>query len=121
MALKTETLEDLIQAIKTKRYTYTRIQRILFKILLNIKKDDIYHSPRYIRILGFNENGQKIIKKLNDICDLPIIINLKNYKPQDEIAKMMIETDIRATNIYQIMKNKKTGNLDYLKKPVIIK
>ncbi len=121
MSLKTETLEDLIQAIKTKRYTYTRIQRILFKILLNIKKEDVYHSPRYIRVLGFNQKGQKIIKELNETCTLPIITNLKNYKPQDDIARMMIETDIRATNIYQIMRNKKTGNLDYLKKPVIIK
>ena len=121
MALKTETLEELIMNIKTKRYTYTRIQRILFKILLDIKKDNIYHSPRYIRVLGFNKKGQKLIKQINKISTIPIITNLKNYIPQDEIAKMMIETDIRATNIYQIVKNKKTGNLDYLKKPVIVK
>jgi len=120
-ALETETLEELILKIKTKRYTYTRIQRILFKILLDIKKDNIYHSPRYIRVLGFNKKGQNLIKQINEKSDIPVITNLKNYIPQDEISKMMIDTDIRATNIYQIIKNKKTGNLDYLNKPVIIK
>ena len=120
-AMETETLEELILKIKTKRYTYTRIQRILFKILLDIKKDNIYHSPRYIRVLGFNKKGQNLIKQINEKSDIPVITNLKNYIPQDEISKMMIDTDIRATNIYQIIKNKKTGNLDYLNKPVIIK
>ena len=112
--------EDLI-FYKIRSMNLTELKNILFKILLDIKKDNIYHSPRYIRVLGFNKKGQNLIKQINEKSDIPVITNLKNYIPQDEISKMMIDTDIRATNIYQIIKNKKTGNLDYLNKPVIIK
>lgn len=119
-ALVAESLEELILAIKTKRYTYTRIQRILFKALLNIKKTDVKHDPRYLRILGFNQKGRKLIRMLNDSSNLPVITNLKHYHPQDLIASQMIEKDILATNIYQLAKNKKTGNLDFLNSPVII-
>ncbi len=120
-ALHCNNLKELILEIKSKRYTYTRIQRILFKTLLNIEDSDVKHEPRYLRILGFNKNGQKIIRELNESSDLPIITNLKNYEAQDAIARQMIEKDILATNIYQLTKNKKTGNLDYLNSPVIIK
>jgi len=120
-ALNCNNLEELILAIKSKRYTYTRIQRILFKALLNIENSDVEHNPRYLRILGFNKKGQKIIRKLNESSHLPIITNLKNYEPQDAVARSMIEKDILATNIYQLAKNKKTGNLDFLNSPVIIK
>lgn len=120
-SLNCNNLEELILAIKSKRYTYTRIQRILFKALLNIENSDVMHNPRYLRILGFNKKGQKIIRKLNESSHLPIITNLKNYEPQDAVARRMIEKDILATNIYQLAKNKKTGNLDFLNSPVIIK
>jgi predicted nucleotidyltransferase len=120
-ALTCNNLEDLILEIKSKRYTYTRIQRILFKTLLTIEKADVSHNPRYIRILGFNKKGQELIRKINAVGHLPVITNLKNYQPQDSVARRMIDKDILATNIYQLAKNKKTGNLDFLNSPVIIK
>lgn len=120
-ALVAENLDELILSIKSKRYTYTRIQRILFKALLNIKKTDIKNEPRYLRILGFNQSGRKLIRMLNESSSIPVITNLKHYKPQDVIAKEMIEKDILATDIYQLAKKRKTGNLDYLNSPVIIK
>ena len=120
-SLTCNNLEELILDIKSKRYTYTRIQRILFKALLDIENSDVKHNPRYLRILGFNKKGQVLIRQMKEFSDLPVITNLKNYVPQDQIAKQMIEKDILATNIYQLAKNKKTGNLDFLNSPVIIK
>lgn len=120
-ALSCNNLEELILEIKSKRYTYTRIQRVLFKALLGIENSDATHNPRYLRILGFNKKGQELIREINEMSDLPVITNLKNYKPQDLVANRMIEKDILATNIYQLAKNKKTGNLDFLNSPVIIK
>ena len=50
-------LEELILKIKSKRYTQSRIQRILLYALLNISEKDIAMSKKqmpYIRVLGFN-------------------------------------------------------------------
>ncbi|MGM0378271.1 MAG: nucleotidyltransferase [Bacillota bacterium] len=118
-ALNNNSLEKLILDIKTKRYTYTKIQRIIFKTLLDIDKSFENISPKYIRILGFNKKGQFLLKKLKDKSSLPLITNLKNYTPQDKVAKKMIQIDINSTNIYNMFTNNKKFNLEYKNRPII--
>ena len=62
------TIDELINRIKSKRYTYTRIQRILLYALLEITKKDMEISKKvlpYVRVLGFNENGKKLISEIS--------------------------------------------------------
>lgn len=122
---KVSSLSDLYNCIKSKRYTLTRIQRILMHILLNINKDDIFYfnnngGPQYARILAFNHKGREILQTLKSSSSIPIISNLKHYIPQNMVAKKMLDIDIRATNIYSLaFKNKTTmtGQLDYIISP----
>ncbi len=65
--LESNSLEELIENIKTKRYTYNRIKRILLDILLDIKKDDIKDIKNYIRPLGFNKKGLSYLNKIKRI------------------------------------------------------
>lgn len=118
-AINTNSLEKLILSIKTKRYTYTKIQRILFKTLLNIDKSFEKIKPKYIRVLGFNKKGRFLLRKLKDKSNLPLITNLKNFSPQDKMAKKMIQIDIDSTNIYSIFTNNKKVNLEYKNRPII--
>ena len=53
-------LEEFILKIKTKRYTYNRLNRMFLHIVLEIKKD--YQDENYLRILGFTKKGQEYIK-----------------------------------------------------------
>ena len=124
-SIKVNTLPELFDCIKSKRYTLTRLQRILTHVLLNIDKNDIFYSnkkggPRYARILAFNTKGREILRTLKNSSSIPIISNLKHYRPQDEAARKMLDIDIRATNIYSLaFKNKipvKTP-LDYTTSP----
>ena len=60
-------ISDLIKIVSSKRYTATRIQRILTYILLDITKKDMMLSKKvtpYARILGFNEKGKKLISQI---------------------------------------------------------
>jgi len=54
---------QLMEKIKTKRYTYTRIQRLLAYVLLNFQKKDFADSSENypLRILGFTEMGRKFL------------------------------------------------------------
>ena len=57
---------DLVNIIKSKRYTQTRIQRILIYALLGITKKKMEASKKavpYIRVLGMNEHGKKLISE----------------------------------------------------------
>lgn len=111
---------ELIENIKNKRYTSTRIQRILIYALLGITKDMQYkikNPVEYIRVLGFNEKGKLLIKKMRKKCTVPIIIN-----PSKEDIELL-KYDILATDTYVLgYKNSrfKGAKLDLKIPPVIV-
>ena len=120
---KADTLNQLIMMTKSKRYTYTRIRRIMFNILLNITKQDIvtikenYYKSPYVRILGFNENGREILKEIKQRSDIELINKTSLYTPKDEYSKLFFEKDIKATQIYNIEKKSYYYN-DFLTSPI---
>lgn len=108
-------IEDLYNGIKTKRYTMARIRRILTNALLDITKDDISKPPQYIRVLGMNIKGKKILSNLRDSTDIPIITKVAKAVPCK-----MLDKDINATNIYSILTNTPSMQ-DYTTSPIVIK
>jgi len=60
------TFLEFMQKVKTKRYTWTRLQRLLTYLLMNITNDDIPHTlkPTYIRVLGFSQKGREYMQSL---------------------------------------------------------
>lgn len=121
------TLSSLIEAIKSKRYTQTRIQRILLYALLGITQKDINISKKhipYIRVLGFNKHGRRIISAIAAANPkLEIIVSTKGFMEQsNNIAlRTMLSKDILATNIYTLgYKKNSIANLDYTHKIVEI-
>lgn len=123
-----QNLTDLISKIKSKRFTQTRIQRILVYALLNITKKDIQISQKttpYIRILGFNEYGKKIISTIaKNNPKAKLIISFKKFVEtnNDSNLNTLISKDILATNVYTLgYKKNGEANLDYTHKIVEVK
>ena len=82
---KSNTWEELVNNIKTKRYTYNRINRMLIHILNSYKKSDNDNiNIDYIRILGFNNKGRKHLNNIKKKLDIKLI---SNYKPN--ISKLL--------------------------------
>lgn len=110
-------LTEAIDMIKTKRYTYTRIKRILCQYFLGmdmINSDELRRKPcPYARILSFNKKGREILKLMKKNSNIPII---------NKIPKKIDSTlnlDINATKCYSLL-NKKVNPLDdFLKNPVL--
>ncbi|WKY45797.1 nucleotidyltransferase family protein [Eubacteriaceae bacterium ES2] len=103
-ALKTEvTYDDLLSAIISKRIPKTRVQRILTNRMLNLKKadlDTLNKTTPYLRILGFNQTGREILKKIKNKEQIIMINNLRKEMSQlDDCQKKMIHYDIRATDL----------------------
>ncbi len=118
-------LKQLIYNCKSKRYAQTRISRILMKILLNIKTEDIGYiknnnRPKYARILGFNNNGINYLNHIKKNCEIEIITNIKNFKTSNPHIKKMLATDILATNIYSEFDNSIKYGEDYYRSPIIL-
>ena len=111
-----KSLSELIMNIKTKRYTYNRISRMLNHILCSFTKEenDKIKKLEYIRILGFTENGREYLNEIKDSIELPILnkYDTKKYKAL-EIEKRV--TDIYS-NIYDNIIDQEIKN-----KPIYIK
>ncbi len=86
--------EELVSMIKSKRYTETRIKRILSSVLLNIKKD-APTSPEYIRILGVRKDSRELLSMINRRSGLPVVISPAAF-PHPELKRDILAADIRA-------------------------
>ena len=121
-AHQVNTLEELCTAVKSKRYTYTRIQRTLIHLLLNMTRQQQWQEPQYLRVLGFTANGQKILKELKKTAQLPILIRPARQQQQlTEQGRQMLALDYRATNLYYLgypLPSLRKSNLDLLQMPI---
>ena len=116
-------IADFINIATSKRYTETRLKRILLYSLLKISKRDIAISKKvtpYIRVLGFNETGKKLLSNISKSNPrLNIITSVKRFEETNinKNLKILLEKDILATNIYTLgYMNDSWSNLDYTKK-----
>ena len=120
------TIEEFMNIIKTKRYTNTRIQRILLYALLGITKKDMqdsFNAQPYIRVLGFNEKGKALLSAISRANPkLNIVTSVKKYMDSNpnKVLTNMINTDINATNIYTLGYEKDSwSNLDFTHNMII--
>ena len=116
---KANSLDELINLCKSKRYSYTRLNRILCHVLLNVNKDLLSlrkSSPNYVRILGFNNKGREILKEIKKNSEINIVNKLSKAK-----ADPLLEFDIKATNIYSLLNPSVKINSDYLISPIIFR
>lgn len=118
-------LDELINNINTKRFTQSRIQRILLYALLNISQKDMNQSRKitpYVRVLGFNKHGKKIVSAIaKQNPKTHVIISVKKFMENNSDSRLqnMLAKDILATNIYTLgYQNGGIANLDYTHKIV---
>lgn len=65
---------DVINAIKSKQYTYTRISRALLHIMLNQKKDSSGSEGQlYSRVLGFRQSSKDVLALIIKYSSITII------------------------------------------------
>ncbi|QCR31696.1 nucleotidyltransferase [Lysinibacillus sp. SGAir0095] len=97
-AKKSDSFNQFMNQIKSKRYTWTRLQRIVTHIYTGITKDQLHEStkPSYIRLLGMSQNGQAYLSKHKKQFQLPLISRVASTKDP------MLLLDIRATDMYAL-------------------
>lgn len=118
-AMKSTNYQELVDQIKSKRYTETRVNRMLLSAFLDLPI--VPYSLKehgYIRVLGMDLKGQAILKKMKKNTNLPIITNI-NRTPMDIKANPLLQLDVKASNLYALfsqMPSHRLGGLDHLTK-----
>ena len=60
------TVGDIVWQTKSKRYTCSRIQRMLLCAYLGLTEEDLKRVPSYVRILAFNDRGRAALREMKD-------------------------------------------------------
>ena len=103
-------IDELINKIKSKRYTYNRIRRMLIHILIGLTKEDRNKlTLEYIKVLGFNSKGQKYLKTLK--CDLLVQRKISSeYLAQDY--------ELKTAKVYEMLTGKNALEFEIKNKPI---
>lgn len=115
-----------MEHIKSKRYTYARLQRMGAYLTLGIQKDllqsAIQESPQYARLLAFNDRGRQWLR--NDF-EIPLIQKwAKAPNELNTLGQTMHQIDTLATDIQALCLHnevKRMGHMDYTYTPQYIK
>lgn len=102
-----ETFSELIEKLKNKQLTYTRVSRCLMHILLEITDDcalKYYNFGKvpYIRLLGFDQSGQAYLSTVKKKIEVPLITKTANFKE-------LLREDIFAADLYNMVVFHKFG------------
>ncbi|MEK4199484.1 nucleotidyltransferase [Cytobacillus sp. FSL K6-0265] len=119
-ASKTSTsFQAFMEAVKTKRYTWTRIQRICLYILIHVSKQSMSHieEAEYLRLLGMSSKGRVYLNQHKGEFKLPLISKVSE-KNRESLA-----LDLKATRIYALAANspqqQQLLKLDFSQPPII--
>lgn len=98
-----KSVAEIIEKIKTKRYTHSRIRRIILRSFLGLTADFSAPPPPYARILALNENGREIIKKAKKTASIPIITKSAHImRLDDEFARKLFAKENELTDIFSL-------------------
>ena len=101
-------LSDLLKAVKTKRYTYTRLQRIVLRTILGI--ENTCDMPQYIRLLGFRKESRDLVSEIAKKANLPVITSGKEMDrllSNGDAEGKMLAKELEAGDIYRLASNEK--------------
>lgn len=93
--------EELLEMTKSKRYTRTRLSRLLFHQLFHVYKSDVESllGTNYIRPLAFNETGQEMLRHMKDRSPLPIISNIPRFRGTKK-EESLFSWDLLTSRLY---------------------
>lgn len=113
-----DNIDELCMAVKSKRYTLSRIRRIAYASLLGLTKELCKLPPSYIRVLGMNALGRGMLREMKLKATLPIII-----KPSDYKGDLIFNKNAQAEDIFSLCSSdpqKRKGGSDLRMTPIIL-
>ncbi|MFX3674209.1 MAG: nucleotidyltransferase [Paenisporosarcina sp.] len=119
-AKTSETFEQFMLCVKSKRYTWTRIQRMLTHIYTGFSWTDLHQhkNPTYLRLLGMTKEGQKYLNENKKNLALPLLSRVAATKDS------LLSYDIHATDMYMLgLQSSALDNpigMDYRNPPICI-
>ena len=92
--------QTFMTSFKSKRYTWSRLQRTLLYTLLNIRQQEMQQAlgQPYLRLLGASKAGRAFIKQQRKHVSIPVVNRVTHEDTTD-----ILTLDYRAGKLYELM------------------
>lgn len=98
--LKASNYNELLELIKTKRYTLARVRRLVLGAFLGIDSSWLHKEVPYINVLGFSKAGEKHLKAISEELLKPLIFSMKPNKPLDKQVELLLNKECERNDVY---------------------
>lgn len=107
--------DSFCMLLKSRNYTYTRICRAMYHLLLNITKESgqrffALDSAPYLRLLGFKKSAAPLLHALKGNSDIPVITKAADASAiLDSDAAAIFNENLFADNMYRYIESRLLG------------
>ncbi|MDR0570686.1 MAG: nucleotidyltransferase [Clostridiales Family XIII bacterium] len=119
-------MEGLIKAVKSRRYTETRVRRFLLHNAFGITKELFRRlsappSPGYFRVLALNGRGRALLRRVKGASAGAVVTNLSRGRPTSLEGAEMLALDVLAADLYNLaLRRSFGGRSDYRARPYML-
>lgn len=115
-------LEEVYTLTKTKRYTLARIRRMVLWAFLGLTEEERPALPPYLRVLGFSQKGQEVLRAIKKQATLPLLTKAAHIDKLSPEAQRVFAAEVRCTELYDLCRSRfgeGSGKNEYTQNPVI--
>ncbi len=95
-------MAEFFDLAKTRRYTHSRLRRLVLWAFLGLTAADVPAAPPYLRVLGFSARGQELLKEMKKQAALPILTKPAQAKDLPEPGRRLFQLESRCTDLYDL-------------------
>ena len=121
---KAFSVDAVLETAKTKRYAYTRLQRMVLWAYLGLSPAEFPAEVLYLRVLAANEQGREVLARMRKAATLPVLTKSADVRRMSESAQRLFEMEVRATDLYTLAYPDLTAadsDTEWRESPVILK
>ena len=112
--------EEIAAAAKSRRYALSRLRRMVMSAALGLEKGMADGIPPYLRVLGMDDRGEALLKRMKKSAALPVIVKSARILKEDERARDIFDLTSRAHDLYVLGYGEaasRRGGEDYRRSP----
>ncbi len=95
-------VEEVLETAKTKRYAYTRLQRMVLWAYLGLTSADFPEAVPYLRVLACNETGRALLARMRETASVPVLTKPADVRQLGPEARKLFELEARAADLYAL-------------------
>lgn len=116
-------IEDLLNAAKTRRYAYTRLSRMVLWAYLSLEPTAFPERVPYLRVLAAGGRGRALLGRMRKCASLPVLTKPADVRKLSPAAKGLFRQEVRATDLYTLAYpdlSAAAGGAEWREGPVIL-